>query len=126
MIKDTIPTVKTKLNLGNFDINLPVTYLPQPNQNDYKVGYIERYVVSKINYSEITEVSKDTYNKLDSNFFKKAKFKWKITGILNSKYENKMLLEQGVIEFNKKQIEVTNTMIKGVDQVFLNLKQFYK
>ena len=37
-----------------------------------------------------------------------------------------MLLEQGVIEFNKKQIEVTNTMIKGVDQVFLNLKQFYK
>lgn len=126
MIKDTIPTVKTKLNLGNFDINLPVTYLPQPNQNDYKVGYIERYVVSKINYSEITEVSKDTYNKLDSNFFKKAKLKWKITGILNSKYENKMLLEQGVIEFNKKQIEVTNTVIKGVDQVFLNLKQFYK
>ena len=103
IIKNTDEITKTKLNLGNFNINLPNTFLPKPTENDYRVGYIERYVVSKINYSEITEVSRDVYGKIDSNFFRKEKFKWKITGVLNNKYDGKMLLQQGVIEFNKKQ-----------------------
>jgi phage pi2 protein 07 len=125
-IKDTDIITKTKLNLGNFNINLPNTFLPNPTDKDYKVGYIERYVVSKINYNEITEVSSDVYSKMDSNFFKKVKFKWKITGVLNSKYDGKMLLQQGVIEFNKKQVEQINTIIRGANDVFLNLTQFYK
>ena len=125
-IKDTDIITKTKLNLGNFNINLPNTFLPTPTDKDYKVGYIERYIVSKINYNEITEVSSDVYGKMDSNFFKKAKFKWKITGVLNNKYDGKMLLEQGVIEFNKKQVEQINTIIRGVNDVFSNITQFYK
>ena len=125
-IKDTDIITKTKLNLGNFNINLPNTFLPMPIDKDYKVGYIERYVVSKINYNEITEVSSDVYGKMDSNFFKKVKFKWKITGVLNSKYDGKMLLEQGVIDFNKKQVEQISTIIRGADSVFSNLMQFYK
>ena len=125
-IKDTDIITKTKLNLGNFNINLPNTFLPNPTDKDYKVGYIERYVVSKINYNEITEVSSDVYSKMDSNFFKKAKFKWKITGVLNNKYDGKMLLQQGVIEFNKKQVEQINTIIRGANDVFSNLTQFYQ
>lgn len=125
-IKDTDIITKTKLNLGNFNINLPNTFLPIPIDKDYKVGYIERYVVSKINYNEITEVSSDVYGKMDSNFFKKVKFKWKITGVLNSKYDGKMLLEQGVIDFNKKQVEQISTEIRGANSVFSNLTQFYK
>ena len=125
-IKDTDIITKTKLNLGNFNINLPNTFLPIPTDKDYKVGYIERYVVSKINYNEITEVSSDVYSKMDSNFFKKVKFKWKITGALNSKYDGKMLLEQGVIEFNKKQVEQISTIIRGANDVFSNITQFYK
>lgn len=125
-IKDTDIITKTKLNLGNFNINLPNTFLPVPSDKDYKVGYIERYVVSKINYNDITEVSSDVYSKIDSNFFKKVKFKWKITGVLNSKYDGKMLLQQGVIEFNKKQVDQINTIIRGVNDVFSNLTQFYK
>lgn len=125
-IKDTDIITKTKLNLGNFNINLPNTFLPAPTDKDYKIGYIERYVVSKINYSEITEVSSDIYGKMDSNFFKKVKFKWKITGVLNSKYDGKMLLEQGVIDFNKKQVEQISTEIRGANSVFSNLTQFYK
>ena len=126
IIKNTDEITKTKLNLGNFNINLPNTFLPKPTENDYKVGYIERYVVSKINYSEITEVSRDVYGKIDSNFFRKEKFKWKITGVLNNKYDGKMLLQQGVIEFNKKQVEEINTVINGVNNVFRDLTQFYK
>lgn len=125
-IKDTDIITKTKLNLGNFNINLPNTFLPNPVDKDYKVGYIERYVVSKINYNEITEVSSDVYSRIDSNFFKKVKFKWKITGTLNSKYDGKMLLEQGVVEFNKKQVEQISTIIRGANDVFSNLTQFYK
>lgn len=126
IIKNTDEITKTKLNLGNFNINLPNTFLPKPTDNDYKVGYIERYVVSKINYSEITEVSRDVYGKIDSNFFRKEKFKWKITGVLNNKYDGKMLLQQGVIEFNKKQVEEINTIINGANNVFRDLTQFYK
>jgi hypothetical protein len=126
IIKDVDVATKTKLNLGNFNINLPNTFLPKPQEKDYKVGYIERYLVSKINYSEITEVSGDVYNKIDSNFFRKAKLKWKITGPLNSKYDGKMLLEQGVIEYNKKQVEQINTVINGTNEVLTNLTQFYK
>jgi hypothetical protein len=126
IIKNTDEITKTKLNLGNFNINLPNTFLPKPTENDYKVGYIERYVVSKINYSEITEVSRDVYGKIDSNFFRKEKFKWKITGVLNNKYDGKMLLQQGVIEFNKKQVEEINTVINGANNVFRDLTQFYK
>jgi len=126
IIKNTDEITKTKLNLGNFNINLPNTFLPKPTDNDYKVGYIERYVVSKINYSEITEVSRDVYGKIDSNFFRKEKFKWKITGVLNNKYDGKMLLQQGVIEFNKKQVEEINTVINGANNVFRDLTQFYK
>lgn len=125
-IKDTDIITKTKLNLDNFNINLPNTFLPNPVDKDYKVGYIERYVVSKINYNEITEVSSDVYSRIDSNFFKKVKFKWKITGTLNSKYDGKMLLEQGVVEFNKKQVEQISTIIRGANDVFSNLTQFYK
>lgn len=126
IIKNTDEITKTKLNLGNFNINLPNTFLPKPTDNDYKAGYIERYVVSKINYSEITEVSRDVYGKIDSNFFRKEKFKWKITGVLNNKYDGKMLLQQGVIEFNKKQVEEINTVINGANNVFRDLTQFYK
>jgi hypothetical protein len=126
IIKNTDEITKTKLNLGNFNINLPNTFLPKPTENDYKVGYIERYVVSKISYSEITEVSRDVYGKIDSNFFRKEKFKWKITGVLNNKYDGKMLLQQGVIEFNKKQVEEINTVINGANNVFRDLTQFYK
>lgn len=126
IIKNTDEITKTKLNLGNFNINLPNTFLPKPTENDYRVGYIERYVVSKINYSEITEVSRDVYGKIDSNFFRKEKFKWKITGVLNNKYDGKMLLQQGVIEFNKKQVEEINTVINGANNVFRDLTQFYK
>ena len=95
-IKDTDIITKTKLNLGNFNINLPNTFLPVPTDKDYKIGYIERYVVSKI------------------------------TGVLNSKYDGKMLLEQGVIDFNKKQVEQISTEIRGANSVFSNLMQFYK
>jgi len=124
--KDTDIITKNKLNFGNFNLNLPNTFLPKPIDRDYKIGYIERYVVTKINYSEITEVSGDVYKKIDSNFFKKVKFKWKITGVLNSKFDGKMLLEQGVIEFNKKQIEEINLIINGANNVFKNYTQFYK
>lgn len=124
--KDTDIITKNKLNLGNFNLNLPNTFLPRPIDRDYKIGYIERYVVSKINYSDITEVSVDVYKKIDFNFFKKVKFKWKITGVLNSKFDGKMLLEQGVIEFNKKQIEEINLIINGANNVFKNYTQFYK
>lgn len=125
-MKDTPDNIKNKLDLGNFNLNLPVAFLPKPTTQDYKIGFIDRYVVGRVNSSEIIEVSKDNYSFVSTLLYKKAKFRWKITGILNNKYEGKMLTQQGVIDFNIKQVNDVNKDIPGVKDIFTNYIQFYK
>lgn len=126
MIKDTDIQTKLKLGLEGFNLNLPNTHLPKPSMKDYDVGFIYRYAVSRINMIEITEVSSDVFDKIDNNFFKKVKFKWRITGPLKNQYDGNMLIEQGVIEFNKKQIVELNKTMPGIIDIFNNYTQFYK
>lgn len=126
MIKDTDIQTKLKLGLDGFNLNLPNTYLPTPSNKDYNAGFIYRCVVSRINMVEITEVSSDVFDKIDNNFFKKVKFKWKITGPLKNQYDKNMLTEQGVIDFNKKQIMELNKTMPGLIDIFNNYTQFYK
>jgi len=125
-MKDTPDNVKVKLDLGTFNLNLPIAFLPKPTQNDYKIGYVDRYVVGRINSNEIIEVSKDNYNLVSTLLYKRIKFKWKIVGTLNNKYEGKMLTQQGVIDFNRKQINDIDKEIPGVKDIFTNYTQFYK
>jgi len=125
-IKDTSDFVKSKLDLGDFNLNLPIAFLPQPNQNDYRLGFIDRYVVGRINSNEIIEVSKDNYNFVSTVLYKKIKFRWKITGTLNNKYQGNMLTQQGVVDFNRKQVNDVNGEIPGIKDIFTNYTQFYK
>ena len=60
-------------------------------EEDYKNGYIYRYFVQKINDLTITEVNKDNFNDISSNFYVKEYIKWVISGPENSEYKNKIL-----------------------------------
>jgi len=125
-IVDTNETLKLKLNLNDFNFELPIPFLPNPTENDYRIGFIDRYVVGRVNTTSITEVSSDVYDTIINPLYKKSQFRWKIAGSLNSKYSNKILLQEGVIEYNKKQIVNLNNIIPGSKDLFTNYTQFYK
>jgi len=46
---------------------LPTYYSPTPTSQDYQTGEFQRYFVKKINELIYTEVSKDTYDKINSH-----------------------------------------------------------
>lgn len=125
-IKDTSIELKSKLGLGSFENIQPVSFIPTPTENDYRIGYIDRYIVSRVNMNQIIEVSKDMYDTIIDPIFVKYTFKWKITGTLNNKYNGRMLLQEGVIDYNKKQIDILTPKAAGIRQIFNNYIQFYK
>lgn len=125
-IADTNENLKLKLNLNDFNFELPVPFLPSPSDNDYRIGFIDRYVVGRVNTTSITEVSLDVYDTIVNPLYIKTEFRWKIVGPLNSKYSNKILLQEGVIDYNKKQILNLNSKIPGSKDLFTNYTQFYK
>lgn len=125
-IVDTNENLKLKLNLNDFNFELPVPFLPSPSDNDYRIGFIDRYVVGRVNTTSITEVSLDVYDTIVNPLYIKTEFRWKIVGPLNSKYSNKILLQEGVIDYNKKQILNLNNKIPGSKDLFTNYTQFYK
>lgn len=125
-IKDTSNNLKNKLGLGSFENIQPISFLPNPTDNDYRVGYIDRYIVSRVNMNQIIEVSKDLYQSITDPIYSKYSFKWKIKGTLNNKYDGRMLLEEGVINYNKKQIDILTPKVAGIREIFNNYIQFYK
>jgi hypothetical protein len=69
-------------NSENFTFSIN-TFIPRPNEKDYKRGYITRYFVQKSNDSNsyIYEVSKESYkNYLTNAFLLKVSLDWRIVG----------------------------------------------
>ncbi len=126
MIKDTSIELKSKLSLGNFENVYPTSYLPRPDENDYELGFIQRYILSRVNLNQIIEVSKDVYESTNDPIFTKHTFSWKITGPLETKYIGKIMQDEGVINYNKKQIDILTPSVAGIRQIFNNYIQFYK
>lgn len=59
------------------------SFVPQPNDSDYKRGYITRYFLQKVNDvdSEIFEVSEFNFNRFSENsFFMVKKLNWRLIG----------------------------------------------
>jgi hypothetical protein len=106
-----INLTKGKLDNFNYSIN---TFIPTPNESDYKRGYITRYFVQKANdlNSLIYEVSKDTYKEITSNpLLINTSLDWRITGddtdIKKSNSESVRLASQKI---NKLQLYLPNLL----------------
>jgi len=65
------PLVVEYLNIKNIDFttqtkNLPISYYPKPTEDDYNLGTFIRYFCVKANEDIYIEISKDTYDALNS------------------------------------------------------------
>ena len=115
-------------NLGGdilSDITFPSYYKPNVTKNDYLKGYINRYLVQKINDLTITEVIKENYNGISNNFYNKLVIQWTISGPKNNQYNNKILEKKGVQEQNTQTLIENEKKMKGIKNYLNNPLEFW-
>ena len=112
-----------------FEIKIPNTIVPSPEDKDYNVGSIERYFVRKANDYDghIFEVNKDTYEAYIKNpFWIGSKIIWRIAGPLYETLKpNGDTDDRGVIASNKAVIG-NATNLPTLKLYLPNLQQFHK
>jgi hypothetical protein len=94
------------------------TIIPSPTENDYKIGYIQRYFIQKRSDDSayIYEVEKYYYTDILSNsFFKGVTLKWKISGI-----------GEEVRQMNQKSVSYASANMKALPLYLPNHLQFHK
>lgn len=105
-------------DVSDFNVRKIRTSVPLPVENDYKVGYIQRYFIQKRNdeASYIYEVTKQYYNDIIRNpFFKGVTLKWKISGN-----------REEVREMNRKSVSYTSKNMKPLSLYLPNYLQFHR
>jgi hypothetical protein len=126
MILDTPNELKQKLGLGNFNFSPPSTYILTVTDNDYQNGYIKRYFASNRNYFNVIETDAKSYHTIDVNYYRKISIDWKITGPEFNLYNGKILQTTGVVNYNVLRIKEANSVIKGIETVLNNPRQFWR
>jgi hypothetical protein len=105
-------------DINDFKIGRIKTTVPLPTENDYKIGYIQRYFIQKRNdeQSYIYEVTKQYFSDiLDNPFFKGVTLKWKISGIAEE-----------VRQMNRKSLSYASKDMKPLPLYLPNHLQFHK
>lgn len=107
-----------------------VSYIPKPNDDDYKRGYIFRYFAQKTidMNSPIIEISDNSYVRVIANpYYRVSKLRWRIRGSLNPTYgKNGILEDNSVSESNRISIKLASNSIKNLKLYLPNLLQFHK
>ena len=113
-----------------FEVNIPQTIVPNPNDDDYKVGFIVRYFVQKTNdeNAHIFEVNQNEYQKLKNNpHWKVMDLKWRIKGPQTATYKmDGNIDDKGVTNSNKAAITRASYSLKNIALYLPNILQFYK
>ena len=113
-----------------FEVNIPQTIVPNPNDDDYKVGFIVRYFVQKRNdeNAHIFEVNQNEYQKLKNNpHWKVMDLKWRIKGPQTATYKmDGNIDDKGVTNSNKASITRASYSLKNIALYLPNILQFYK
>lgn len=110
-------TISSQSN-DDYKIRQIRTSVTSPTENDYKIGYIQRYFIQKRSDESafIYEVGKLYFsNILNNPFFKGVVVKWKISG-----------KREEVMEMNKKSIKYSSTNMKTLSLYLPNYLQFHK
>lgn len=101
------------------ELKTPSNFIPSPSNEDYDLGYINRYFVKKINSDLIYETSVEDYDLVDVTFWQRTSLKWKITG---PRYTNGFI--EGVEPYNNKQISSASKEIDEIKKLLTNPYQF--
>lgn len=117
-------------NPEKFIIKTPKTIVPNPKSSDYENGFIERFFV-RVAFDtngfvyEVNESNYDSY--LDNPFFVNEKLYWRITGPIDTVYDDMgKELDKGVRNSNKISISLASLKIQNISLYLPNLLQFYK
>jgi hypothetical protein len=105
-------------NISEFKLTSIKTFIPNPIEDDYRKGYIERYFIQKANdtNSYIYEVGKRFYSDISTNpFYINTIVKWKIIGN-----------DEEIREANFKSIKLASDKIKLISLYLPNYLQFRK
>ena len=105
---------------GVDQFNIPTirTIVPSPTNDDYQIGYIQRYFIQKISDDSayIYEVEKYYYTEIINNpFIKGTVLKWKISGN-----------REEVREMNRKSVSYSSKDMKLLALYLPNHLQFHK
>ena len=116
------------IKIGGIDMSYetyPEYFKPTPMSDDYSKGYIYRYFIQKINDLTITEVNKDKYNDIYTQYFNKIVIQWIISGPKNNEYKDKILYRKGVEEQNLQTLNDNDKKIKGLKNYLKNPLEFW-
>jgi len=106
------------------------TFIPNPNESNYKIGFITRYFVQQRNdkTSPIYEVESNEYNRLLRNdLFINVVIKWRISGPKDTQYNSiGNVIDRGVKESNRIAISLVSDKIPNLKMYLPNLLQFHK
>ncbi len=111
-------------------IKRPKNFVPSPTSDDYQLGFIRRYFLSRVSDKAgfVYEVSQSEYdNYLENPHFLRVNIKWRISGPLEPTYkENGEIEDRGVRNSNKAAIGLAGSTLKNIGLYLPNLLQFYK
>lgn len=101
----------------------------QPEDDDYESKFTIRYFCIKTNdpRGALTEINLTKYNELRTNpFFQTYILRWKITGSIRSVYDQGILQEIGVIEYNERSFKDLRKSLPNLGEVVRSLTEMYK
>ena len=105
----------------------PKKFIPAVSAEDYKLGYVKRTFVKKVNEDRVVEIKYSDSVEINSALYKVVTITWKVSGPKSDVIRNGILDKAGVTEQNKFEIERVNTE-EGIDlskQLF-NLIEFWR
>jgi hypothetical protein len=123
---------KVNNNIQNLSKKLiPQPYNPNPTQEDYEKGFFNRYFIKRTNGNDITEISKETYNdlnskqKYDSALYDKIEVRWTLIG-LKQITVIKGITNLNVNTINFVAIQNANRNLPGLNQFITDFTEFVK
>jgi hypothetical protein len=99
---------------------------PSPQKSDYDRGFITRHFVQRINTLTIQEVSNENFNSVSNSLYIKVGLKWKITGIQKSKVSGKVVVQEGVENFNRQSVMAASQTMSGLSNAISNHLEFWQ
>lgn len=113
-----------------YSLFTPSTIVPNPTEDDYAIGSIDRYFVQKANDVNgfVYEISLNTFEKLNENPNWNVEIvRWRISGPLNEVYnETGGIIDKGIINSNKTSLFIASNKLKNIGLYLPNVTQFYK
>jgi hypothetical protein len=113
-----------------YSLNIPRTIVPNPTEDDYANGIIERYFAQKVNDVNgfVYEINLDTYKELKLNpYWAIQNIKWRLSGPIDTIYdETGKIADKGVKNSNTASIAEGQKIIKNLNLYLVNNLQFYK